>query len=205
MNAHNGGDPYGMDAVEDSSTHRAERPRWDVGAATQTGVENVFTPLLSHARELSNTAMLLVEHESPGGMTFATMPQATVFKLHVASTATYRSGIVCLQSPETSVAAFSLLRVLLEAWSHIAFIYDPREGGDARCRALRFERGSMDEWANNVRVVPRAFDRVAWQRSHDEKGQEIRRLWEALSCGSARPRTRRHVAQTLNLNPPTRC
>lgn len=160
-------------------------------------IEEVFTPLLNRAADLSYGALSLVDQHLPDEMTFARMPQGTVFKLHVASTATYRSGLVCLRSPETSVGAFSLLRGLLEAWSHITFISDPREGGDPRCRALRFERGLMEEWSNNVRVAPLGFDRVSWQRSHEEKRQEIEGLWKSLGCPTAPPRTRKQVDQTL--------
>jgi len=160
-------------------------------------VENVLTPLLNRAADLSDAALALVDSHLPDGMIFATMPQGTIFRLHVAGTATYRSGLVCLRSPETSVGAFSLLRGLLEAWSHVAFIFDPREGGDPRCRALRFERGSMNEWSNSVRVPPAGFDHATWQRSHGEKEQEIERMWQSFGCGTAHPRTRKHVDQTL--------
>ena len=160
-------------------------------------IEEVFTPLLNRAADLSDSALSLVDQHLPDEMTFARMPQGTVFKLHIASTATYRSGLVCLRSPETSVGAFSLLRGLLEAWSHIAFISDPCEEGDPRCRALRFERGLMDEWSDNVRVAPPGFDRVSWQRSHEEKRQEIEGLWKSLGCPTAPPRTRKQVSQTL--------
>ena len=137
-------------------------------------VENVLTPLLNRAADLSDAALALADSHLPDGMTFATTPQGTIFRLHVAGTATYRSGLVCLRSPETSVGAFSLLRGLLEAWSHVAFIFDPREGGDPRCRALRFERGSMNEWSNSVRVAPPGFDHASWQLSHAEKEQAVR-------------------------------
>jgi hypothetical protein len=103
----------------------------------------VFGGFLERAYALSNEAQSFMDSLLPDGMTFATMPEASVQKLHLSATAAYRAGLACLQFAETSVGAFSLLRGVLEAWSHIAFIADSAEGGDARCRALRYERGAL--------------------------------------------------------------
>lgn len=114
--------------------------------------DEVFGGLLERAYALSNEALSLMGSLLPDDMTFATMPEASVQKLHLSATAKYRAGLACLQSAETSVGAYSLLRGVLEAWSHIAFIADSAEGGDARCRALRYERGALREWDGNIHV-----------------------------------------------------
>jgi len=104
---------------------------------------------------------------------------------------------VCLRSAETSVGAFALLRGLLEAWSHIAFIADSAEGGDARCRALRYERGALKEWEGNIHVPPPGVDNDAWKKAHEENVSEIERLWRESGCGRASARARTHVDATL--------
>jgi hypothetical protein len=161
------------------------------------GFDGVFGGLLQQAYALSDEALSLMESLLPEGMTFATMPEASVQKLHLAATANYRAGLACLRSAETSVGAFSLLRGVLEAWSHIAFIADSAEGGDAPCRALRYERGALNEWEGNIHVPPPGVDRDAWKKAHDESAAEIERLWRESGCGRASARTRTQVDATL--------
>ena len=159
--------------------------------------EETFAGLLERAYALSNEALSLMDALLPDGMTFATMPAASVQKLHLSATANYRAGLACLQAAETSVGAFSLLRGVLEAWSHIAFIADSAEGGDARCRALRYERGALKEWEGNIHVPPPGVDAEAWKKAHAENVAEIDGLWKKSGCGRASSRTRSHVDATL--------
>ena len=161
------------------------------------GFDEVFGGLLKQAYTLSDAALTLMDSLLPDGMTFATMPEASVQKLHLSATANYRAGLACLRSAETSVGAFSLLRGVLEAWSHIAFIADGAEGGDARCRALRYERGALKEWEGNIHVPPPGVEKDAWKKAHDENVAEIDRLWRESGCGRASPRMRTHVDATL--------
>lgn len=161
------------------------------------GFDEVFGGLLQEACVLSGEALSLIGSLLPDGMTFATMPAASVQKLHLSATANYRAGLACLRSAETSVGAFALLRGVLEAWSHIAFIADSTEGGDARCRALRYERGALNEWEGNIHVPPPGVDKTVWEKAHDENAAEIERLWRESGCGRASARTRTHVDSTL--------
>ena len=161
------------------------------------GFDEVFGGLLERAYTLSNEALSLTDSLLPDGMTFATMPEASIQRLHLSATANYRAGLACLQSAETSVGAFSLLRGVLEAWSHIAFIADTTEGGDAQCRALRYERGALKEWEGNIHVPSPGVDADTWKKGHDENAAEIDRLWKESGCGRASSRTRSHVDATL--------
>lgn len=167
----------------------------DVSSAA--GFEETFGRLLERAYTLSNEALSLMDSLLPHCMTFATMPAASVQKLHLSATANYRAGLACLQAAETSVGTFSLLRGVLEAWSHIAFIAENAEGGDARCRALRYERGALKEWEGNIHVPPPGVDVEAWEKAHAENVVEIDGLWKKSGCGRASPRTRSHVEATL--------
>jgi hypothetical protein len=159
--------------------------------------EEFLSPLLNQAADFSDDARELVDELFPEDSIVGTMPGGTVYRLHIAATATYRSGLLCLRAPETSVGTFSLLRGLLEAWSHLAFIADSTKGGDSRCRALRYERGAMREWADIVRNAPPSFDRDAWQQQHHAKQLEVDALWSKCRC-SGSPRTYKHVTATLN-------
>lgn len=167
----------------------------DVSGAAS--LDEVLGGLMERAYALSNEALSLNDSLLRDGMTFATMPEASIQKLHLSATANYRAGLACLQSAETSAGAFSLLRGVLEAWSHIAFIADSAEGGDARCRALRYERGALKEWEGNIHVPPPGVDAETWKKAHAGNVAEIDRLWKESGCGRASPRTRSHVEATL--------
>lgn len=162
-----------------------------------SGFEEAFGRLLERAYALSGEALSLMDSLLPDGLTFATMPEASVQKLHLSATVNYRAGVACLQAAETSVGAFSLLRGVLEAWSHIAFIASSAEGGCARCRAVRYERGALKEWDGNIHVPPPGVDMEAWKKAHAEKVAEIESLWKESGCGKVSARTRSHVDATL--------
>lgn len=159
--------------------------------------DELFGGVLERAYGLSNDALSLLDSLLPDGMTFATMPAASVQRLHLSATVSYRAGLACLQSAETSLAAFSLLRGVVEAWSHTAFIADSGEGGDVRCRALRYERGALREWGGNMHVPPPGIDEEAWKKTHEDNVAEVDRLWRESGCGTSSPRTRGHVDATL--------
>lgn len=167
----------------------------DVSGAV--GFREAFGELLERAYALSDEALSFMDSVLPDGMTFATMPEASVHKLHLSATVNYRAGLACLQAAETSLGAFSLLRGILEAWSHIAFIADSAEGGDARCRALRYERGALKEWEGNIHVPPPGVDVEAWKKAHAENVAEVDSLWKKSGCGGVSARTRSHVDATL--------
>lgn len=156
----------------------------------------VWPQLLNRAADIGGDALALLDRMLPENTSMGTMPEGAVCRLHLAATATYRSAIVCLRWPETSVAAFSLLRGLLEAWSHLAFIGDDAEGGDARCRALRYELGAAREWANSVHDAPRGFDRQSWSTQAQTRRGDLEAMWGELGCAGSY-RTRSHVEPTL--------
>ena len=112
---------------------------------------------LSDALKLSETALSTISSLLPEDCTFGTMPQSSIYRLHAAATVNYRGGLTCLRWVETSMATVPLLRSMLETWSHIDFIGDDTQGGDSRCRALRYERGLLKgprgpcSWASRVR------------------------------------------------------
>lgn len=54
----------------------------------------------------------MIEALLPDDTTIGAMPHGTVYRLHLAATANYRAGVVCLRTPETS----------LEVWSHVRFL-----------------------------------------------------------------------------------
>jgi hypothetical protein len=156
-----------------------------------------MTPLIARGTDLCFAALKLIDALRSDDATGATMPESTVVRLHFVAVSTYMSGLLCLGMPETSLASYGLIRGLLEVWAHLTFIADEREGGDARCRALRFERGAQREWADTVRKAPPYIDSVAWQARHDERNKDIDHLWTEWRCKGA-PRTWRHVKATLN-------
>jgi hypothetical protein len=141
-------------------------------------------PYLSLATELADFGRSVVDSLLPDGLTGADMPDATVNRLHVVGTINYRGGLSCLGEPESSLAAFSLLRGLLEAWSHVEFILDAGEGGDTRCRALRFERGAHSEWAGNAAAAPPG-DPTLWQQAHDQRARDLDELWRQYGCSGS--------------------
>lgn len=160
--------------------------------------EAAFGAPLTGAGALSDQSLAAVNSLLPDDFRFATMPHGTLLKLHLVATANYRAGLVCLRSAETSVVALSLLRGLLEAFAHVAFIGDESERGDPRCRALRFERGLAHQWDNNVHGPIPGFDEQGWRVEHDQHVKEIEALWTEYGCGSAaRDRTQGQVEGTL--------
>src|SRR5271157_1652399 len=86
--------------------------------------------LIGRANEFADRGLALIDDLRPEGMTGVTLPDATVWKLHLVATINYRAGLACLRQPETSLGTFTLLRGLLEAWAHLAFIQDSTAGSD---------------------------------------------------------------------------
>lgn len=161
-------------------------------------IEGLLTSLFDRATELSFDARYLIDELLDIDCTFGTMPDAVIYRLHLAATSTYRGGIFCLRVPETSINAYSLLRGLLEAWSHLEFIADAGSGGDMGCRALRYEIGATREWSNVLHAAPSYFDKGAWLLGHDDKERELQKLWDKCGC-SGRLRTYGDVGPTLKV------
>ena len=161
-------------------------------------IEELLTPLLDRAAELSFDARQLIDELLGPDCTFGTMPDAVIYRLHLAATSTYRGGLFCLRVPETSFNAYSLLRGLLEAWSHLEFIADASAGGDIRCRALRYELGATREWSNVLHAAPSYFDKGTWLLGHDDKERELQKLWNERGC-SGHVRSYGDVGPTLKV------
>ncbi len=159
--------------------------------------KTVWNALLDRAVAISDHALSLIDHALPENTSMATLPHGIVYRLHLAATATYRSAIVCLRSPETSVSAFALLRGLLEAWAHLDFIGDDGQGGDVRCRALRYELGAAKEWMDSVHDAPPGFDQETWGAQAQTRLVDIQEAWQLLGC-TGKPRTRKEVDATLH-------
>jgi len=167
--------------------------------------EDAFSAPLSLGREIVETGFGLVTALCSESMNLDTRPEATIFRLGLSATANTRAGLVCLRSPETSVAALPLLRGILEAWSHVAFIVGDRGVGGfvydreaALCRALSYERGAFREWGDAVKGAPGgALDRQRWQATRSANLQMLDVAAQQAGC-SDRPRTRGQVRTTLN-------
>ncbi len=158
---------------------------------------DVLTPLIGRATDLCDAGMELIDSLRAENGTGATMPESTLVRLHFVASSTYRSALLCLWMPETSLAAYGLTRGLLEIWAHLAFIADDASGGDARCRALRYERGALAEWSATMKKAPDSYDRDTWQVRHDERQRDVDALWDEFCCKGS-PRTRSHVKSTLD-------
>lgn len=157
-----------------------------------------LTPLIARAVDLGHAGMTLIEDLRTENGTGATLPELTVVRLHFVAASTFRSGLLCLWMPETSLASYGLIRGLLEVWSHLNFISDDSQGGDARCRALRYERGALKAWSDAVLKAPGYYDTAAWQERHDERTHDIGEMRKECGC-TGQPRTRRHLAATLSV------
>lgn len=167
----------------------------DVRPGSSNAFDAAWTLLLARGADASDHGLTLIEQALPEDTSMATLPHGIVYRLHLAATATYRSVIVCLKSAETSVGACALLRGLLEAWSHLAFIGDDAEGGDVRCRALRYELGAAREWATGANALP-ARDRERWSTQAQTRVADLEEAWRELAC-TGPYRTRKHVEPTL--------
>jgi hypothetical protein len=155
-----------------------------------------LTPLIARGIDLCHAGMGLIDELRTEDGTGATLPESTVVRLHFVAASTFQSGLLCLWMPDTSLASYGLIRGLLEVWSHLIFIADDSYGDDARCRALRYERGALREWSDTVLKAPGYLDTAAWQVRHDERTRDIDGLWKECGCTGS-PRTRRDVAVTL--------
>ncbi|MHB8318895.1 MAG: hypothetical protein ACYDEP_06670 [Acidimicrobiales bacterium] len=121
-----------------------------------------LAPLIARGFDLCHAGMALIDELRSEDGTGATLPESTVVRLHFVAASTFQSGLLCLWMPETSLASYGLIRGLLEVWSHLIFISDDTQGGDARCRALRYERGALKEWSDTVLKAPGHLDMAAW-------------------------------------------
>ncbi len=163
-----------------------------------------LAPLIARGFDLCHAGMALIDELRSEDGTGATLPESTVVRLHFVAASTFQSGLLCLWMPETSLASYGLIRGLLEVWSHLIFISDDSEGGDAgeggdaRCRALRYELGALSEWGDAALKVPDYLHPAGRQERHDERKRDIEQMWKECGC-TGKPRKRGHVAATLSV------
>jgi hypothetical protein len=157
---------------------------------------DLLVPLLTRAEYVCDAGIALIDLLRGEEATEATFPESTVARLHFVAVSSYRSALLCLSTPETSLASYGLIRSLLEVWAHLHFIGD-KMAGDSRCRALRYEQGALAEWEVSIRKAPENDALVIAHEAHAKRAADVESLWQELGC-SGKPRTRKHVDNTLN-------
>ena len=122
------------------------------------------------------------------------MPEFPIFRLHVGATANFLGVIQCLKTRYSSIGALSLLRGLIESWTHLYFIADETEGGTPAQRAVRYEAGVLSEWGDAQKKAKPEPDLEEVLR---RKYARIMELWaDNGGTGKLNRRTRRHVSPT---------
>lgn len=106
-----------------------------------------FKGVLQAAREHSSRTNTAVQDFLTKNVGPSSMPEITVWRLHLTATATFLGVLQCLETKFSSLGAFSLIRGLVEACTHLDFIADDSEPGSPALRAIRFEYGALYEWA----------------------------------------------------------
>lgn len=138
--------------------------------------------------DLQETLMADVGRES--------MPQIPVWRLHIGATSTFLGVIQCLRTRHSSIGAFSLLRGLIEAWTHLYFIADNSEDDTPAIRSIRFEAGVLNEWASVDKAMNPELDFAELQKKNNAK---ILRLCVANGRNNLpKMRTHNHVKPTLD-------
>jgi hypothetical protein len=122
------------------------------------------------------------------------MPEIPVLRLHLGATANFLGVIRCLKTPYSSIGALSLLRGLIESWTHLYFIADETEAGTPAQRAVRYEAGVRNEWRNfEKKTKPDLDHREMFRRNRTT----IMGLWtDNGGKGEPKNRTYNHVSST---------
>ena len=123
------------------------------------------------------------------------MPEIPVWRIHLTATSTFLGIIQCLRTRPSSLSALSLLRGLIEAWTHLYFIADDSERDTPSLRAIRFEAGVLHEWASVKKKMNPELDYQEIRRKNDIG---IMKLWTA-NGGTNQPRRRTHTDVTPTL------
>jgi hypothetical protein len=167
---------------------RGESPKPD-------NFEKDFRVLLGKAESLAKYAHSSVGHVTLRGVGPDTMPQMTVWRLHLVATSAYLSIIQCLKTSPSSLGSLTLLRSLVEVWTHLDFIGDDSEGNTAALRAVCLEAGVLHDWIGNDMKIDPALDYEALKAKNS---QSVRRLWQ-MNGGTGTPRIRSYgdVAKSI--------
>jgi hypothetical protein len=157
--------------------------------------ETAFATVLDRAASFGEAVHGAVASLHPPEASLTQMPESTVWRLHLTATASYEAAIQCLRLRYSSLGAYILLRGLLEAWAHLDFVADGSQGGSSALRAIRYELGVLQEWAESAHDAPDGHpspliaqaNRTAMLEQWSEHGGQ----------GTPALRTRKHVPATL--------
>jgi len=134
---------------------------------TDNDFESRFILVLDGSQELVSRANLVLQQALMSDVGPESMPEIPVWRLHLAATSTFLGVLQCLRTRHSSLGAFSLLRGLIEAWTHLYFIADNSEADTAAIRAIRFEAGVLSEWASVKKAMNPDTDYDELQRDND--------------------------------------
>jgi len=157
--------------------------------------ERRFSEVLAATEETVWRANIATERVLLPGVKRNSMPQMPVWRLHLGATSTFLGVIQCLKTRYSSLGAFSLLRGVLEAWTHLYFISDESESDTPALRSIRFEAGVLSEWASVSKKMNPSLDYDEIMKRHH---RTIMELWsENGGRGEPRLRTYNDVIPTL--------
>jgi hypothetical protein len=157
--------------------------------------ERRFAESLTSAEQNLWRAQGVVDHWVLQSAGPHSMPQIAIWRLHLSATATFLAILQCLKTRYSSLGAFSLIRGLVESWSHLYFIDDSSNELDAKSRAISIESGILHESIDLDSKLQPDLDRAERLRTIDE---QVRRLANANDLDEVpKKRTYAHVSQTL--------
>lgn len=159
--------------------------------------EDRFTRILNDVEAMVGRSNLALQDTLLPSVDRYSMPDIPVWRIHLSATSTFLGIIQCLRTRPASLSALSLLRGLIEAWTHLYFIADDSEPGTASLRAIRFEAGVLHEWASVKKKMDPTLDYEEVTRQNDIG---IMKLWTA-NGGENQPKRRTHkdVTPTLKI------
>jgi len=157
--------------------------------------EHRFSMVLGAAEQAIGLSNMVLQETLLPNVQRHSMPEIPVWRLHLAATSTFLGVIQCLRTRASSLGAFSLLRGMIEAWTHLYFIADESEPDSPALRAIRFEAGVLSEWASVKKKMNPELDYDEIMRRDHES---VMKLWIA-NGGKDEPRRRTYkdVNRTL--------
>lgn len=157
--------------------------------------EHRFSMVLGAAEQTIGRSNMVLQETLLPNVQRHSMPEIPVWRLHLAATSTFVGIIQCLRTRTASLGAFSLLRGMIEAWTHLFFIADESEPDSPALRAIRFEAGVLSEWASVKKKMNPELDYAEIMR-RDHEG--VMKLWIANGGkGEPKRRTYKDVNRTL--------
>jgi len=114
------------------------------------------------------------------------MPEVALWRLHIGAMGNFFGILQCLRTKYSSIGALSLLRGVIEALTHIYYIFDETESLPRSMKGIAVESGILFESMNLDTKLVSSFDR-------DKRQSEINRNLTALvlaNGGTTIPRRR---------------